>query len=707
MSVNQITEDRVESQFSGSALRRLLTYVKPFWHYMAVSLLLVLLLTGLELYRPILVGDAIDDYISGYQYPYLELPEEDSLKKLSAKESETLRDAYQQALRQTVETGSEELPPSLSSERYSQMVLYGNHYYLFRHLDIAAQQLLQTWDESTFTIEEKDGTLIITPAGSSILEGTLLSRTELRQLRASDWAGIWRTAILYVIILIFNIVFNIIQTWLLQLTGQKVIYNIREELFTHIERLSLRYFDLNPVGRLVTRVTNDVEALNEMYSGILVRLFRNIIKIIGLAVVMLTMNVRLALFSFVLLPVVAVLTVVFRKISRATYRVARTRLTNLNTFLSENISGMKVIQIFAREKEKYQEFDGKNHKLFKAFYKEMMVFAVFRPLIYLLSIVALVIVIATGSWQVLQGVISIGTLYIFLQYINSFFEPIQELAEQFSTLQSSSASAEKIFTILDEEPMIQECEHPIRPSAIQGRIEFKHVWFAYDNKEYVLRDVSFVIEPGQKVAFVGATGAGKSSILNLIGRYYDIQKGQILIDGIDIKQYSLESLRAAIGQVQQDVFLFTGDIKSNIRLKHDHITDEQVQAAAEHVNAAHFIEKLPGGYNEPVTERGSTLSAGQRQLLSFARTLAYDPAILVMDEATANIDTETELLIEEALKTLMNGRTTIMVAHRLSTIQHADNIIVMHKGKIRESGTHQELLTQDGIYKKLYELQLK
>ena len=707
MSVNQITEDRVESQFSGSALRRLLTYVKPFWHYMAVSLLLVLLFTGLELYRPILVGDAIDDYISGYQYPYLELPEEDSLKKLSAKESETLRDAYQQALRQTVETGSEELPPSLSSERYSQMVLYGNHYYLFRHLDIAAQQLLQTWDESTFTIEEKDGTLIITPAGSSILEGTLLSRTELRQLRASDWAGIWRTAILYVIILIFNIVFNIIQTWLLQLTGQKVIYNIREELFTHIERLSLRYFDLNPVGRLVTRVTNDVEALNEMYSGILVRLFRNIIKIIGLAVVMLTMNVRLALFSFVLLPVVAVLTVVFRKISRATYRVARTRLTNLNTFLSENISGMKVIQIFAREKEKYQEFDGKNHKLFKAFYKEMMVFAVFRPLIYLLSIVALVIVIATGSWQVLQGVISIGTLYIFLQYINSFFEPIQELAEQFSTLQSSIASAEKIFTILDEEPMIQECEHPIRPSAIQGRIEFKHVWFAYDNKEYVLRDVSFVIEPGQKVAFVGATGAGKSSILNLIGRYYDIQKGQILIDGIDIKQYSLESLRAAIGQVQQDVFLFTGDIKSNIRLKHDHITDEQVQAAAEHVNAAHFIEKLPGGYNEPVTERGSTLSAGQRQLLSFARTLAYDPAILVMDEATANIDTETELLIEEALKTLMNGRTTIMVAHRLSTIQHADNIIVMHKGKIRESGTHQELLTQDGIYKKLYELQLK
>ncbi len=758
--VNQITEDRVESQFRGSALRRLLTYVKPFWHYMAVSLLLVLLLTGLELYRPILVGDAIDDYISGYQYPYLELPsvdteastnasadtntnsdssieasntdttstnaakgtfsyEGDSIRKLSAKESEALRADFAQAM----ESGNERVSQMLSSGRYSQMVLYGNHYYLFRHLDVAAQQLLQAWDETAFTLEESNGTLLITPAedalpsgsgswsdtgnASTILTGTLLNRTDLKQLRASDWTGIWHTAILYVFILVFNIVFNIIQTWLLQLTGQKVIYNIREELFTHIQCLSLRYFDLNPVGRLVTRATNDVEALNEMYSGILVRLFRNVVKIIGLAVVMLTMNVRLALFSFVLLPVVAVLTVVFRKISRATYRVARTRLTNLNTFLSENISGMKVIQIFAREKEKYQEFDGKNHKLFKAFYKEMMVFAIFRPLIYLLSIVALVIVIATGSWQVLQGVISIGTLYVFLQYINSFFEPIQELAEQFSTLQSSIASAEKIFTILDEEPMIQEAEHPLRPAAIKGQIEFQHVWFAYDNKEYVLRDVSFVIEPGQKVAFVGATGAGKSSILNLIGRYYDIQKGKILIDGIDIKQYSLEALRAAIGQVQQDVFLFTGDIKSNIRLKNDTITDGQVREAAEHVNAAHFIEKLPGGYDEPVTERGSTLSAGQRQLLSFARTLAYDPAILVMDEATANIDTETELLIEEALKTLMNGRTTIMVAHRLSTIQHADNIIVMHKGKIRESGTHQELLAQDGIYKKLYELQLK
>jgi len=584
--MSALTEDKIESNYKGNALLHLLSYMKPYVGWVAVCLLLVLALTGIDLYRPMLIGDAID--------------------------------------------------------------------------------LFET---------------------------------------QGDYDIIVQTTVKYGVVLALSFVFNISQTWLLQKTGQSIILTVRKELYAHIQSLSSRYFDLTPVGKLVTRVTNDVDALDEMYSGILVRLFRNIVMIIGLAAVMLLLDWKLALISFVLLPLVAVLTVVFRKISRQTYRISRTRLTDINTFLSENISGMRIIQIFGRQERKFEEFHDKNYKLYRAFFREMLVFAIFRPLIYILSIISLMIVLGVGSRDVLGGTISIGTLYIFSQYIKSFFEPIQELAEQFSTLQSSIASAEKIFTIMDEEPLVKEDESPVVLPQIKGRIEFSHVWFAYDNENYVLRDVSFVIEPGQKVAFVGATGAGKSSILNLIGRYYDIQRGNIYIDGVDIRRLSKKQLRSAIGQMQQDVFVFEGTIAYNIRL-HDDISLEEVKEAAEYVNASHFIEKLPGKYEEPVSERGATFSAGERQLLSFARTLAHKPSILVMDEATANIDTETELLIQEALEKLMQGRTTIMVAHRLSTIQHADCIMVMHKGKIREQGTHQELLARNGIYKKLYELQI-
>ena len=521
-----------------------------------------------------------------------------------------------------------------------------------------------------------------------------------------DYDVIIATAIKYAVVLALSFAFNIAQTWILQKTGQNIILQIRKDLYRHIQSLGSRYFDITPVGKLVTRVTNDVEALNEMYSGILVQLFRNIVKIVGLAGVMLVLDVRLAAISFVLMPLVIGLTVLCQKIARNIYRLYRTRLTDINTFLSEHLSGMKIIQIFGRQERKFEEFHDKNTKLYKAFYREMLMYAVFRPLIYILSILSLMIVLWFGSRNVFDEIISVGTLYIFSNYIRSFFDPIQELAEQFSTLQSSIASAEKIFTVMDEEEFIPEVENPKQPDKIIGKIEFDHVWFAYDGENYVLKDVSFVINPGEKVAFVGATGAGKSSILNLIGRYYDIQKGHIYIDGIDIRQLSKKQLRSAIGQMQQDVFIFEGDVAYNIRLNDDNITDAQVKAAAEYVNASHFIEKLPQGYHEPVTERGATFSAGERQLLSFARTLAHNPSILVMDEATANIDTETEILIQEALEKLMDGRTTIMVAHRLSTIQHADCIMVMHKGRICERGTHRELLEQDGIYRKLYELQI-
>ena len=586
--MNKLTEDTTQSHYNGNALFRLLSYMKPYLVWFFLCLVLILALTGFDLYRPMLIGDAID---------------------------------------------------------------------LF----------------------EAEG----------------------------NYSVITDTAVKYSIVLLLSVIFNISQTWLLQKTGQRIIFTIRRELYVHIQSLSSRYFDLTPVGKLVTRVTNDVEALNEMYSGILVRLFRNIVKIAGLAAIMLLLDWQLALISFLLLPVVCVLTVVFRQIARKTYRLSRTRLTDLNTFLSENISGMRIIQIFGREKRKFEEFDDKSRKLYQAYYREMMVFAVFRPIIYLLSVISLMIVLGVGSREVLDSAISIGTLYIFAQYIQSFFDPIQELAEQFSTLQSSLASAEKIFAVLDEDSCVREAEEPVLLPRILGRIEFSHVWFAYDGENYVLRDVSFLIEPGRRVAFVGATGAGKTSILNLIGRYYDIQKGSITIDGVDIRLLDKKQLRSAIGQMQQDVFIFEGTVESNIRLYDSEITREEVKAAAEYVNASAFIERLPHGYEEPVSERGASFSAGERQLLSFARTLAHKPSILVMDEATANIDTETELLIQQALEKLMEGRTTIMVAHRLSTIQHADRIMVMHKGKIREQGTHQELLARGGIYKKLYELQIR
>ena len=518
--------------------------------------------------------------------------------------------------------------------------------------------------------------------------------------------GILKSAGMYIGVLILLFICNRVVYLTLQKTGQSIIYAIRNEVFEHVEKLSMRFFDTTPVGKIVTRVTNDVEAINDLYSNIMVNLFRNSIKIVGLAAVMLSMNVRIALFGFIMIPIVITLTYVFRKIARRAYSVVKTKVTALNTFLSEHLSGMKLIQIFNQEERKYQSFRKQSGDLYQAGFKELMINAIFRPCIYMTSVIALAIVLGTGSRGVLTGAITIGMLYEFVQYINSFFEPVQDLAEQLTTLQSAVASAEKIFTLLDTKPIVNDPEQPKVLPSVRGEITFENVWFAYNDVDYVLRDVSFSIKPGQKVAFVGATGAGKSSILHLIGRYYDVQRGSIKMDGVDIRLLSREQIRRAIGQVQQDVFIFTGDIASNIRLRNEEITDEQVQEAAIHVNANRFIDKLHKGYQEHVSERGSTFSAGQRQLLSFARTLAYDPTILILDEATANIDTETEQWIQDALQKLMQGRTTIMVAHRLSTIQHADKIIVMHKGKIREEGTHQELLEKGGIYKKLYELQL-
>lgn len=669
-------------------MKRLLTYLKPHKWVMTLATALVLLIIVVELYRPIIIGDAIDKYITGYYQPYA-ITMEDAEGAVLYEGMWLSREAAQNAI---VMEGEDAVESTEEEQEYYQIFLYDNQYYM-------AEELTATECES---LKEADNILL----QKYIAGGAkLLDAEDLKELRQYDFKGILRAAGVYLFLLAAGLFLNTVDTWMLQKMGQKIIFKMREEVFSHIHSLSLSFFNTTPVGKLVTRVSNDTEAIHELFANILVKLFKNVVKIIGYAVVMLSIDARMAGVSFLLLPVVGVLTFVFRYFSRKAYRIARNKLTDLNTFLSEHISGMKLIQIFAREEEKYGAFADKSEDLFRANWREVMTFAIFRPSIYMVSVIASVIVIGSGSYFVLGNTLSLGTLFIFITYISSFFEPIQELAEQFGTLQSAIASSEKIFGILDEKPEIVSPANPVDVH-IQGRIEFKNVWFAYEKEDYILKDVSFVIEPGQKVAFVGATGAGKSTILNLIGRYFDIQKGEILIDGVNILDIDTDVLRAAIGQVQQDVFIFTGDIKSNISLGNESISLEEIKRASEIVNADTFIQRMPGGYDEPVTERGSTLSAGQRQLLSFARTLAYNPAILVLDEATANIDTETESLITQALDRLMEGRTTIMVAHRLSTIQHADRIIVMHKGRIAESGNHQELLARDGLYKKLYELQL-
>lgn len=643
---------------------------------MTLATVLVLFIIAVELYRPIIVGNAIDQYINGYYHPYAEAD-------VSAPDAVNWNDLV---------LSRDQAVSAADSASFYQIFLWKDHYYMAENLTRSECTALQNADTSVLKNYVREG-------------AQKLTSNDLKVLRQNDFKGILKAGILFLLLLFSGFFLNLADTWLLQKMGQQIVYKLREETFTHIHSLSLSFFNTTPVGKLVTRVSNDTEAVNELFSTILVKLFKNVVKIIGYAAVMLSINVKMAGISFLLLPLVAILTFVFRHLSRKAYQITRNKITELNTFLSEHISGMKLIQIFAREKEKYSEFEGKSMELYRANFREIMTFAIFRPSIYLVSVIAMILVIRTGSLSVLNGSLSLGTLFVFITYISSFFEPIQELSEQLGTLQSSIASAEKIFSVLDVKPEIVSPADPT-PVNILGEIEFRHVWFAYEEENYILKDVSFVIHPGEKAAFVGATGAGKSTILNLIGRYFDIQKGQILIDGIDIHEIDLDVLRGAIGQVQQDVFIFTGDIKSNISLNNEAISPDDVRRAAEIVNADPFIQKLPHGYDEPVTERGSTLSAGQRQLLSFARTLAYDPKILVLDEATANIDTETETLITQALARLMDGRTTIMVAHRLSTIQHADKIIVMHHGEIKESGTHQELLAKDGLYKKLYELQL-
>ena len=548
-----------------------------------------------------------------------------------------------------------------------------------------------------------------------------------RWLSPEPLTGIAQIGAIYVFLLSISFFLDFAQTYFMQWTGQKVMFDLRSQIFRHLQGMHLGFFDKNPVGRLVTRVTTDVDALNELFTAGVVAIFEDIFVLTGILVIMLKMQWWLALITFAVLPLIFWATLVFRKYVRDSYRRIRVAIARINAYLQEHVSGIVVLQLFNREKRAYEKFKKINATHMEAFKDAILAHAIYYPVVEILSAVAIASVIWFGGNEVVRGAVTLGVLTAFMQYAQRFFRPIQDLSEKYNILQSAMASGERVFKLLDTKAEIVPPASPKKPDG-PGRIEFDHVWFAYrklptsgdqpvpaaaspastpEEMDWVLRDVSFVIEPGETVAIVGHTGAGKTTIISLLVRFYDIQKGSIRLDGVDLRELDLDGLRRRFGVVLQDPFLFTGTVRDNIRLGSAWIGDAAVEQAAEDVNVADFIRTLPGGFQEPVLERGSTLSTGQKQLISFARALAHDPSILVLDEATSSVDTETELRVRDALSRMVEGRTSVIVAHRLSTIQRADKIIVMHKGRVRETGSHQQLLAERGIYWKLYQLQYK
>jgi ATP-binding cassette, subfamily B, multidrug efflux pump len=666
-------EESLAKSYDSKLMKRLLKYAKPFKGYFIAVIILMLIGTGLDLLRPILIKNAIDNNINGYKKPYtiLQTPVKGSIK---------LGDGY-------VVQGENKDGKIVS------MLYHEKKYYI---VDGRVNQQ-NAYSLNVDKLTQSGVTYTVYP----------LNTDELKILRKNDVAGVIKTVAYTLLICISVFGLGYVWIYLLQAAGQKIIYNIRKDLFKHVEGLSLSFFDKNPIGRLVTRVTNDVEALNEMYTGVLVYIFKDIFIIVGILIAMFSLNANLALVVVASVPFVLTGAVIFKRYDRDAYRDVKMKLAKINSSLSENISGVKTVQIYHKEDKMFKKFDRINKSYLQASMKQLTIFALFRPSVDLLSTLTLAGLLWVGGLKVLIQDIPVGVLFAFVSYLMQFFQPIFDLTEKYDILQSSMASGERIFMLMDNKDMIKNIDKPVEIDRLKGEIEFKNVWFAYNEEQWVLRDVSFKIRPGEKIAFVGATGAGKTSIISLISRLYDIQKGEILIDGINIKHMDQNDLRRNLATVLQDVFLFTGDIKSNIRLNDESITDEDIIKACRYVNADRFIEKLPRKYEDSVNERGTTFSQGERQLIAFARAIAFNPPILVLDEATSNIDTETESLIQDALNKITKDRTTIIVAHRLSTIKNADKIIVLHKGKVREVGNHEELLNKEGLYYNLYKLQYR
>lgn len=693
--MKQFEEKKLDKIVDFKLLKRLNKYTKPFYWILLISIIAVLLSSVADLLRPYLTKVIIDDYVTGYKAEmHVSDDPFDHQYNIEYEDKNYLRQKYYDEL---------ELKPSTQGSK--QLLKTNDHYLLLDEF------ITSNIGPEDFDVKTADDRFTMTILESSelygdynIYSGQLLTHEEYKIFRENDVSGIIKITIILVLTLIMAFVFTYIQTISLNYVGQKVIYNMRKDMFDHVQHLSMSYYEKNPIGRLVTRVTNDMNNISEMYSNVIISFLKDFIILIGTMLIMVRMDWKLSLLCFSTLPIVIFVSFLFRKYIRAVQRVIKLKIAEINATLSENISGMKIIQLFNKEKHMDESFDKVNTDHLNAWLKEVNIYAIFRPSMNLIYSMTLALLIFFGGNNVLKGAVELGVMVAFITYIQQYFRPIFDLSEKFNIMQAAMASIERILVILDDQEHIKNNPTLMLEEPFKGDIEFEHVNFSYNPEEQILKDVSFKINAGETVAIVGATGSGKTTITSLIGRFYDIQSGCIKIDGHPIKEMDLQFLRSQIAVVLQDVFLFAGSIRDNITLGED-MPDEQVKDVATFVNASHFIDKLDETYDYILTEKGSTLSAGQRQLLSFARALAFDPSILILDEATSNIDTETELLIQDAITKLIKNRTTIIIAHRLSTIQHANKIIVMHKGEICEMGTHQELLEQKGRYYDLYLLQ--
>ncbi|WP_168119648.1 ABC transporter ATP-binding protein [Paenibacillus sp. HB172176] len=688
-------ESRIKSISDSMLWKKMLAFAVPYWKSISVSFLFALLIAVTAILQPLIVKSAIDDRIKGITKPMVYAEDAGAEKQLEKDDRVYGKPvAIGDRIYYRAKQDEASWPQGVMK---AQIVPHDGHY-----------DVVDGWveDSENVTITHAENGSGQLAENNEALELRQLAPDELKAFRKQDISGLIILGALFLVNVVLAGLFTYWQSLILQNTGQKIIYDMRSRMFEKLAKLQTSYYDRNPVGRLVTRVAYDVEAMNQLYSQVIVNLAKELLLLVGIAGIMLFLNVKLALVSFTVIPLLLVCTIYFKGIIRDAQQKARILLSRLNSFLAESLSGMGIIQMFTRESKQLEQFDKLNNAYYEAGMKGTTNNSIFNPLIGFLGNLALAVVVWYGGHSILASGVTFGIVFAFTSYIRQFFQPLTALSDRFTQIQTALASAERIVELLEEKPTITSRSDAHKLSEpLQGALEFKHVWFAYEAEHWVLRDISFSVNPGETIAFVGATGAGKSSIIGLVNRFYDVQQGSVRLDGKELRELDLKQVRTSIGVIQQEPFVFSGNVYDNIRMNKGDVSDEEIRMAAKALRMEDFIERLPNGYDTMLGEQGIKLSSGQQQLLAFLRVYVSNPHVLVLDEATAHVDTETEQTLQKGLLQLSKGRTTLIVAHRLSTIRHADKIIVMHKGSIQQMGSHDELMAAGGAYRKLYELQ--